>query len=93
MAYNDNVTKGDLNTGFDSLRHELKGDMSVLRDYLIELIHFKTFAVSVFPRAAWFYVQGSRLQITQPLAQFLGDELQASIRTNVFRDPSPQHQL
>ena len=66
-------------------------DLSV--QAFISQLSIKTFAVSVLPGAAWLDVQGSRPQIPQSLAQFLGDELRSVVRTNRLRNPSPHHHL
>jgi hypothetical protein len=53
----------------------------------------ETLAVAVLLWASRFDVQRSSAQLLQPLSQFLGNELRAIVRTNVFRNSPEQHHV
>lgn len=61
----------------------------------IRSTHFgvEAFAIAVFPVRAGFDVESPGSCFCQPLAQLLGNELRAVIRTNVFRDAVLDHGL
>src|SRR5450755_3764518 len=57
---------------------------------LIAQLPVEALAVPVLPRTPRRDVQRPRAQLSQPLPQFLGNELRPIVRTNVLWDPAYQ---